>query len=59
VLGLTPFAPVFGAAVSLNLMTQDELLLVGICCDAGAVKHPKRLKRFCERGFAEMAMATT
>jgi hypothetical protein len=40
-------------------MTQDEFLLVGICCDAGAVKHPKRLKRFCERGFAEMAMATT
>ena len=55
VVGVTPFAPVFGAAVCLNLMSQDELLLVGICSDTGAVKHAKRLTRFCERGFADMA----
>ncbi|MBM3722769.1 MAG: DUF1298 domain-containing protein [Actinobacteria bacterium] len=55
VVGVTAFAPVFGAAVSLNLMSQDDLVSVGICSDTGAVKHPKRLTRFCERGFAEMA----
>lgn len=55
VLSLTPFAPVFGAAVSLNLMSQGPSLWLGLCCDTSAVRHPKVLVAELKRGFDEMA----
>lgn len=55
VLSLTPFAPVFGAAVSMNLMSQGGSLWLGLCSDTSAVRHPKLLVAEIKRGFDEMA----
>ena len=53
--GLTPFAPVFGAALSINFVTFDGQLFAGICVDSAAVSDVKRFRRDCLRGLAEIA----
>jgi len=54
VIGLTPFAPVFGAAFSMNFVTFEDQIFAGICADRAAVSDMKRFRRDCLRGLAEI-----